>query len=103
MSNRVFVEHPETGERMNLNELARSTGINPVTLNRRYHRGERGMALIDKTKLKGPRYTAPKRQAQTDPGQNPITANLDRATQALATRHMADIGRLWAGKHARRQ
>lgn len=82
----ILIAHPITGERMSLKDLSRSTGINAVTLARRYHRGIRGLSLIDKTLLTGPR---------AKPQKESVKAALCRTSQALTVRDMADIGHVW--------
>jgi hypothetical protein len=46
MPRTLYVDHPVTGERVSLNQLAASAGLYPATVCRRYGRGERGLALI---------------------------------------------------------
>lgn len=43
----TLVDHPRTGEKVSLGQLAASEGLERVTVARRYKKGKRGMELIE--------------------------------------------------------
>lgn len=83
----IMVTHPDTGETMNMRELAAATGLTQTTLSRRYAAGKRGRDLIAPTKPCSRKHRDSKQQ---QPARSP-------AWLLSTAPRLADFGRMSQG------